>query len=497
MTENVLSMTDICKSFGGVPVLKGVNFSLNRGSIHALVGGNGAGKSTLMKIMTGVYACDSGEISVNGETKKIQNPNVAREYGIKMIFQELSLIPTLTVAENIYLNHEIKRGVFVDKKAMEEAADRLLTEMGVSVDVKKRVSELDVGICQLIEIAKALSTNFSVLVMDEPTASLTEEETGKLFEIMRRLKEKGASIVYISHRLKEVLEIADEISVLRDGRVVRNDAADAFTMESLIDDIIGKRDGNQFRYVDRSDEICDEIMLDVQDLTWDGNPNRISFSVRKGEVVGLVGLLGSGRTEVVETLFGIRKQKGARITIDGKTVHNRGIADAIGNGFALIPEDRRRQGLILMHSIRENAILPSLAMLCRGCLLNIKNCNAWSEECITEFNVKANGIHDSMMSLSGGNQQKIVIAKWFKKRPKVLLMDEPTAGVDIGAKTEIIKIIRKFVKEKRSVIFISSELSEVLAICDRIIILKDGKIKGTVARTEIKTEEELQHAVQV
>lgn len=496
MAENVLTMTDICKSFGGVPVLKNVNFSLNRGRIHALVGGNGAGKSTLMKIMTGVYACDSGEIFINGEKKRITSLNVAREYGIKMIFQELSLVPTLTVAENIYLNHEKKRGKFVDQRAMERGARKLLEEMGVFVDVKKRVSELDVGICQLVEIAKALSSNFSVLVMDEPTASLTEEETKNLFQIMRGLKEKGVSIVYISHRLKEILEIADEISVLRDGMIVRSEPTAQFTMEALIEDIIGKREGGQFQYVDRKNEISDEIMMEVKDLTWEGNPNRISFDVRKGEVLGLVGLLGSGRTEVVETLFGIRKPEGVRITVDGKTVNNKNVECAIKNGFALVPEDRRRQGLVLMHSIQENTILPSLKSMCGKLFLNRRKYNRYANECIKEFNVKANGIQDPMISLSGGNQQKVVIAKWLKKQPKVLLMDEPTAGVDIGAKTEIIKIIRNFVKNGRSVIFISSELSEVMAICDRIIILKDGKVQGTVMRKEIQTEEELQHAVQ-
>lgn len=497
MAENVLVMRGICKSFGGVPVLKNVDFTLQKGMIHALVGGNGAGKSTLMKIMSGVYSCDSGSITVNSVTRHITSPNVAREMGIKMIFQELSLVPTLTVAENIFLNHEKTKRGFMDSAAMQREAKELLHRIGVDIDVKKTVSDLDVGVCQLIEIAKAISTSFSVLIMDEPTASLTEEETQNLFSIMRKLKQEGVSIVYISHRLKEVLEIADEISVLRDGNIVRHDTVDHFRMEDLIEDIIGKGSNARFQYISRDEEILPELMLRVEDLGWHGNPNRISFDVKKGEVVGLVGLLGSGRTEIVETLFGIRKQSGCRIYVDGQLVQSRNVSEAIANGFALIPEDRRRQGLTLIHSLESNVSLPNLKKLCGRLFLRPRNVKRYASEAIEEFGVKANSPSDPISSLSGGNQQKIVIAKWFKKEPKILLMDEPTAGVDIGAKTEIIRIIRSFAKEKKSVLFISSELSEVLAICDRIIVLKNGQIQKTIMRNEIHSEEELQHAVQM
>lgn len=425
MAENVLVMRGICKSFGGVPVLKNVDFTLQKGMIHALVGGNGAGKSTLMKIMSGVYSCDSGSITVNSVTKHITSPNVAREMGIKMIFQELSLVPTLTVAENIFLNHEKTKRGFMDSAAMQREAKELLHRIGVDIDVKKTVSDLDVGVCQLIEIAKAISTSFSVLIMDEPTASLTEEETQNLFSIMRKLKQEGVSIVYISHRLKEVLKIADEISVLRDGNIVRHDTADHFRMEDLIEDIIGKGSNARFQYISRDEEISSELMLRVEDLGWHGNPNRISFDVKKGEVVGLVGLLGSGRTEIVETLFGIRKQSGCRIYVDGQLVQSRNVSEAIANGFALIPEDRRRQGLTLIHSLESNVSLPNLKKLCGRLFLRPRNVKRYASEAIEEFGVKANGPSDPISSLSGGNQQKIVIAKWFKKEPKILLMDEP------------------------------------------------------------------------
>jgi len=496
MAETVLSMNHINKSFGGVPVLKNVDFSIKKGSIHALVGGNGAGKSTLMKIMTGVYSCDNGTVTVNGEEKKITKPNIARDSGIRMIFQELSLIPTLSVVENIFLNHEIKKGAFVDKKEMNAKAQELLDEIGVKVDVNKRVGNLEIGICQLIEIAKALSSAFSVLIMDEPTASLTEEETQNLFQIMRNLQKKGASIVYISHRLKEVLEISDEITVLRDGEVIRTDSNSAFSMESLIGDIIGKNEASDFEYIEREGQILDEVMLRVENLSWEENHNKISFEVKKGEVVGLVGLLGSGRTEIVEALFGIRKHKGTQIYVDGKEVRIRNVQDAVENGIALIPEDRRTQGLTLTHSIMDNTILPNLKQLTKGGFLHLKHCRQMSEECISEFNVKANGVNDMMLNLSGGNQQKVVIGKWFATEPKVILMDEPTAGVDIGAKTEIIELIRRFVERQKSVVFISSELSEVLGVCDRVIVLKDGGITQEIRRSTIHNEEELQHAVQ-
>lgn len=496
MAEKVLEMLNICKNFGGVQVLKNVNFNLSKGKIHALIGGNGAGKSTLMKIMTGVYSCDSGQIVINGEAKKITNPNIARDCGIKMIFQELSLVPTLTVAENIYLNHELKKNGVIEKKKMEQAAKELLADIGINVDVSKKVFELEVGVCQLIEIAKALSTEFSVLVMDEPTASLTEEETKNLFRIMRNLKDKGVSIVYISHRLKEVLEIADEITVLRDGCVVSTLDKSEFTMEGLIVHIVGKSESNNFSYLNRDTKISDRAILEVENLSWPGNPNAVSFKIKAGEVLGLVGLLGSGRTEIVETLFGIRKQRNARILLDGKEVRIKNVRDAINKGIALIPEDRRTQGLTLMHSIMENIILPNLHSYSPGGILKLKKCRVVAKECIDEFKIKATGINDKMLSLSGGNQQKVVISKWFKSVPKVLLMDEPTAGVDIGAKTEIIDIIRKFTSQQRSVVFISSELSEVMAICDRVLVVKNGRIEQEILRREINTEEELQHAIQ-
>ncbi len=495
-TDYAISMTGICKSFGGVQVLDNIDFNLEKGEIHALVGGNGAGKSTLMKIMTGVYSCDEGSVYVNGKETKIATPNDAKKNGIRMIFQELSLIPTLTVAENIFLNHELVKNMHTDKKEMIRCAQNLLNDLEIEVDVNARIQDLDVGICQLVEIAKALSVDASVLIMDEPTASLTEEETELLFKIMRSLKKKGVSIVYISHRLKEILNIADVISVLKDGHIVITDKKEVFDMQSVVRYMIGEKAVNQFIYKERNVAVSDEMLLDVQNLSWEGNKNQISLQVRKGEVVGLIGLLGSGRTETMEVLFGLRRQGNATIYVEGKKVDIKCPSDAIKAGITLIPEDRRRQGAVLQHSLLENIILPNLKTVSVKGRMQHKKSRALSQHCVEEFNVKTDGIDIPVSSLSGGNQQKIVIAKWFKTNPKILLMDEPTAGVDIGAKGEIVRLVREFAESQGGVIFVSSELSEVMAICDRILVLKDGQIIDEIQRKDITEEEVLQNAIQ-
>ncbi|MDC7289962.1 sugar ABC transporter ATP-binding protein [Blautia schinkii] len=494
--QYAISMSGICKSFGGVPVLDHIDFNLEKGEIHALVGGNGAGKSTLMKIMTGVYNCDDGKIFVDGKETKILTPNDAKKNGIRMIFQELSLIPTLTVAENIFLNHELVKNMHTDKKEMALRAERLLKDLEIDVDVSAKIQDLEVGVCQLVEIAKALSVDASVLIMDEPTASLTEEETELLFKIMGRLKSKGVSIVYISHRLKEILHIADMISVLKDGHIVITDKKEVFDMQSIVRYMIGEKAVNQFVYKERSIAVSKEVLLEVENLTWEGNENSLSFHVNKGEVLGLIGLLGSGRTETMEVLFGLRRQRQAKITLDGMRLKINSPSDAVKYGITLIPEDRRRQGAVLWHSLLSNITLPNLQANSRNGRMQHKKSRVFSEICVDEFNIKTEGIDVPVSSLSGGNQQKVVIAKWFKTNPRILLMDEPTAGVDIGAKGEIVKLVREFAQKQGGVIFVSSELSEVMAICDRILVLKNGKIINEIKREDITEEEVLQNAIQ-
>lgn len=497
MSENyAISMKNICKSFGGISVLNNVDFNLLKGSIHALVGGNGAGKSTLMKIMTGVYTSDSGNTYINGKQVEIKTPIDAMNNGIRMIFQELSLIPTLTVSENIFLAHELKKGPILDYKRMHKQSEELLKSLEIEIDPDARISDLEVGQCQLIEIAKALSTDSTVLVMDEPTSTLTERETDTLFSLMQKLKRKGVSIVYISHRMKEVLEISDRISVLRDGKIQIDEEKEKLTMKTLINHMIGADARSKMEFVKREQPISEENLLEVRGLSLEKKLDNISFNVKKGEVLGLVGLMGSGRTEIVEILAGLRKQGEASIILDGEALSIKDVQSSIDKGIVLVPEDRRRQGLVLQHTLKENICIPNLPSLTNNNIISHSKCDELARECVNDFGIVTDGINTSVFNLSGGNQQKVVISKWFKTNPKLLLLDEPTAGVDIGAKNEIIDIIRHFVSTEKSVIFISSELSEVLAICDRILILSRGKIVSEMLREEIQDEEVLQYAVQ-
>lgn len=496
MEDYILSLEDIVKSFGGVSVLDHVNFNLKRGSIHALVGGNGAGKSTLMKILMGVYTCDSGTIRINGEVAKFNSYKNAQKKGISLIFQELSLIPTLTIAENIFLNREIKKGIIIDRKEINQRTRELLEGLGIDIDVEQKVEDLTVGHCQLVEIAKALSTNASVLIMDEPTASLSDKETEILFKIIQGLKAKGVSIVYISHRMNEIFRIADEISVLRNGKIVAVKPVSKYTMKTLIQDIMGSEKNRIMEWKERDVPVSDEVLLQVKNLSLGKSLNNVSFELKKGEVLGLSGLMGSGRTEIMECLFGIRKPDSGEIKFDGTTVSFKSNNDAIDAGIVLVPEDRRRQGLVLMHALKENIILTNFKDVKKGITISNSLIKQVSEKAIKELKIVTGSISTKLINLSGGNQQKVVIAKWLNRQPKLLLLDEPTAGVDIVTKVEIIDIVRHLANQGKSVIFVSSELSEILAVCDRILVLHDGKITKEFYHKDIENEEVLQHAIQ-
>lgn len=497
MTDYVLELEQIEKSFGGVPVLKGVDFRLKRGSIHALVGGNGAGKSTLMKILTGIYTKDKGKCRINGKEVSIHNYNQARQHGISLIFQELSLIPTLTVAENIFLNKEIKRGGLIDYQAINKRSEQLLHDLGIDVDVSEKIQNLSVGFCQLIEIAKALSNDTSVLVMDEPTASLSDKETEILFEIIGGLKQKGISIVYISHRMKEIFRVADDISVLYGGEMVTSRPAGEYDLESLIGAMMGgKKNEQAMVWKERETPVGSANLLEVKGLSVGQQVRDVSFTVKEGEVVGLAGLMGSGRTEVLEAIFGVRKRTAGEVILDGRPVHFKNVRQAIQGKAVLVPEDRRREGLVLMHTLRDNMVLTNLAAVKKRGLISTAKMDEISHKAIGEFNIKTDSVRTRLFNLSGGNQQKVVIAKWLNTGPKLLMLDEPTAGVDVAAKGEIIEIIRQFVGRGHGVLFVSSELSEMMAVCDRIVILRDGIKTGELTHEEVTTEEVLQRAIQ-
>lgn len=497
MQQNpIISLKNVHKSFGGVSVLNGVDFDLQKGSVHALVGQNGAGKSTMMKILTGVYTCDSGAIYIDGSKVKMNSYSDAVSHGISLIFQELSLIPTLTVAENIFLNREILEGPFLDKKSMERKAHELLQSLDIDVDVHSRVEDLDVGVCQMIEIAKALSVNAKVLILDEPTASLSEKETAHLFTLINSLKQRGVSMIYISHRMAEIFKICDTITVLRNGSIVTTKPTRDYSLTGLIEDMIGRKTA---ALTTADEELASKCtgrpLMTVEHLNCGSRLKDVSFELREGEVLGLAGLMGSGRTEVVESLFGLNKDASGQVTINGQPYEIKGVRHAIDSGLALIPEDRRREGLVLMHSVEENLIVPIFDKLKRGLLLENKKVADIAERSISDIAIKTHSRKTPAFNLSGGNQQKIVVGKWLNSAPSVLLLDEPTAGVDVGSKREIIDKVRDFVGENRAAIFISSDILELISACDRFIVFYDGKVTATYDRSEI-TEEVLQYAIQ-
>ena len=494
--SSAIQMRGIEKSFGTNPVLKNVDFSVSVGEVHALAGENGAGKSTLMKILQGVYQKDAGEILVSGEAVEITDTFAARKAGIGMVFQEFSLIPTLTVAQNIFLTNEpTKLGLIDDAKAKSLALE-IFKEMEVEVDPSSTVESMPTALWQLTEIAKALAQNAKVLIMDEPTASLAKHEAEGLFALIERLKAKGIAIVYISHRMDEIYRIADRITVLRDGARVLTESLKKVSPEQIVEAIVGRKAAAHLVHQNRSAKIGKEVVLDVKNLSSGPKLQNVSLQVRRGEILGLAGLMGSGRTELVNTLFGILKPTSGTISINGKVIDISSPQKAIQNHIALIPEDRRAQGLVLDHSVTENLTLPLLDEVKSGGLLSKKKILTKSKEIIAQFDIKLAypGIRAS--SLSGGNQQKVVIGKWLGTDPEILLMDEPTAGVDIGTKSEILDLVRKIADSGKSVILISSELPELLSVSDRILVLKDGHVSKSLNREEIPSEEFLQLAIQ-
>ena len=495
--DYVLEMKDICKSFGGVAALKDADLRLKKGNILSLVGGNGAGKSTLMKILTGVYTKESGEIFLDGQPINFRSYDEASTAGVRMIFQEFSLIPSLTVYENVFLGSEIKtKAKMLNKKEMINKTKVLLKSLGMEIDPEAMVSSLSVGYCQMVEIAKALSTDTKILVLDEPTASLSDNEVDILFQTIRRLKKQGVSMIYISHRMNEILDISDDVIILRDGHVVADEKASDLTIQTIISHMLGDNVAKSFVWIERKNPPSEDLMLEVENLVVKGLREPVSFKLKKGEILGIAGLMGSGRTEILQALFGMRKCESGLIRVAGKEISKGNVKKAIQSGIALVPENRRKEGLVLQHTVKANTIITVLERIKSGALISEKRADTLVSEKVREFNVKTDGIHKTISLLSGGNQQKIVIAKWLASDPKVLLLDEPTAGIDIGAKGEITEIIRNFADEGNSVIIVSSELAELMAICDRVLVSSKGRIINEFDRKEITSEEVLQHAIQ-
>src|SRR6266545_1702192 len=472
-------------------------FELRTGEVHALMGGNGAGKSTLMKILQGVYTADGGEISVAGAPTHIRSPQDAKNAGIGMVFQEFSLIPTLTVAQNIFLTNEPRTGLrLLDDAASERRAQALFADMGVDINPRATVARLSTGYWQLTEIAKALSQNVRVLILDEPTAALTVSETQALFDLIRTLKARAISMVYISHHMEEIFQIADRITVLRDGQRVLTAATSEITMPQLVEQIVGRKMEQAFAWKERQVDRGGTPLLDVQHLRAGPRVQDVSFQLHPGEILGLAGLMGSGRTELVRALFGIDRVQSGQVAVRGRPLTLRGPEDALAAGICLVPEDRRAQGLVLGHTVKDNLLLPLLGSLQRNGIINDGEGNRLVQSYVDSLQIKTDSIHKVIRLLSGGNQQKVVIAKWLASKPDILLMDEPTAGVDIGAKTEILDIIRQLADEGKGVVVISSEFTELLAVADRVLVIRNGTVTQTIERRAIENEETLEQAVQ-
>jgi ribose transport system ATP-binding protein len=491
-----VEMRGISKAFDSNVVLTGVDFEVAPGEVHALAGGNGAGKSTLMKILQGVYTKDDGTIRINGREVSFSSIHDAKAAGIGMVFQEFSLAPSLTVAQNIFLTTEpLGRGIFIRDGEARDKAREVFRQLEVDVDPGARVGDLGTAYWQLTEIAKAMAQDARVLIMDEPSASLARHEAEQLFELVARLKAQGISIIYISHRMEEVYRIADRITILRDGRNLLTKRLTDVTPEQIVEGIVGQQiEGMAYQERDSSAER--EVLLEASGLTAGSRVQNVSFTLHRGEIIGLAGLMGSGRTELARCLFGIDKLDSGEVRVRGERVDLSDPRQAIKAGLALIPEDRRAQGLVLDHSVRDNLLLPLLKKIERGLLLDDGAGKTLATSLIERFAVKVANPGRPVRLLSGGNQQKVVIAKWLGTDPDVLIMDEPTAGVDIGTKTEILTMIRNLAEEGKAVIVISSEYAEMLAVSDRVLILRDGTIQQELARKDIADEESLQHAVQ-
>jgi ABC-type sugar transport system ATPase subunit len=472
--EFLFQMRGIEKSFPGVKALEKVDFDLYAGEVHCLVGENGAGKSTLIKIISGVYQPDGGQTFLYGEEVQIHSPYSAQQLGITTVYQELDLVPTLTVAENIFLGKEILTSFsLLDNRKTEKESQLLLSELGVELDPKQLVQGLGITYQQLVAIAKALSRRSRILILDEPSAALSLKEVKVLFDTVRRLRKKGIGIIYISHRLEEVFGIGDRVTILRDGRLIRTCNVEEVHLSELVRYVIGR--SLKAQYVKEGSEIGDPV-LSVRGLSRKGVFSSVNFHLNKSEILGICGLAGSGRTELARAIVGIDPRDDGDIFIDGQKVSIRSSADAIKLGIGLIPEDRKEQGVVPCRSVEENISLPILRQIAPFGIVNLPAQKNLVRECLSKLDIKTPSPHHLVQNLSGGNQQKVVLAKWLASKCKVLIFDEPTRGIDVGAKREIYYFMNALVKEGVSIIMISSQLPEVLALSDRVLIMSEGNI---------------------
>ena len=490
--EVILDIRGLTKEFPGVKALDNVSFQVRRGSVHALMGENGAGKSTLIKILTGVYQATSGDFLFKGQPVSVKKPLDAQRLGLSVVHQELKLVETLSIAENIFLGRPHSSNGLVKWKDMRAEAQKLVDDLNIKLDVTEEVSRLSVAQKQIVEICKALSFNAELIIMDEPSATLTDNELKCLFDIIYHLRERGITVTYISHRMEEVFKIADTVTVLRDGMHVDTLPVAEVDRQRLITLMVGRKLGDEYPKLEA--EIGD-VALEVRNLQRGKILHDISFNVRHGEIVGLSGLVGAGRTELARAIFAADKITGGQIFINGKEVHIKTVQEAIGNRIALIPEDRKQQGLILGMSIKHNVSLVNLDNVCTNGLLNERKERDFAREYIKMLNIATPTEEKEVRLLSGGNQQKVVLAKWLAVDSDIIFFDEPTRGIDVGAKPEIYKLMCQLAQRGKAVIMISSDMPELIGICDRIYVMRDGTISGEVKRKDFSQEAILNLAI--
>ncbi len=492
MNEVIVSMENITKTFPGVKALDNVQFHLRAGTVEALLGENGAGKSTLMKILSGVYTRDSGKLEIFGKEYGDLTPKGAQEAGVAIIHQELNMCRHLSVAENMFLGREKRKGIALKNAEMEEEAKKILDDLGVDIDPKQTVGELSVAKQQMIEIAKALSVNAKILIMDEPTSALTSKEIEELFRIIRKLKNDGCGIVYISHRLEELQHITDHVTIMRDGQYITEGDFSGMTMPQIIANMVGREITEQFPRVE-----CKKgkKVFEVKNLNAGRMVRDINFSLYEGEIVGIAGLMGAGRTETTRAIFGVDPKETGEIYLEGKPVDIRKPMDAIRAGVVLAPEDRKKDGLCTKLSIRQNLALPNLDLVCNkaGVISTAKE-DELCDKAVKNLMIKVANLESDAATLSGGNQQKVVVGKWLARNSKVVIFDEPTRGIDVGAKVEIYNLMNKLKQEGIAVMFVSSEMPEVMGIADRILVMCDGRITGEVMAKDTTQNEIMKYA---
>ena len=492
--ENILEIKDVTKRYPGVVALNHVSFEVAKGEVHALVGENGAGKSTMIKTITGAITPDEGKVIYEGKEYTELNPILSSQIGIEAIYQEFNLAPELTVQENIYMGTKVNQSIFIDRKELAERTKKILKELNTNIDPNVRIKDLTVAYMQLVEIAKALAKNVKLLIMDEPTSALTAREIEDLFRIIRDLKSKGCGIVYISHRLEELQHIVDRVTIMRDGQYITSMNFKDATMDEIIANMVGREIKEKFPRVE-----CEKgkLVLEVKNLNAGRLVRNVGFSLYEGEIVGFAGLMGAGRTETTRAIFGVDQKESGVIVLDGKEVSINKPEDAIKAGIVLAPEDRKKDGLCTKLSIRHNIALPNLDLLCNK--LGVVSSQKEHEMCdrvVENLKVKTPTVEVEAGNLSGGNQQKVVVGKWLARNSRVVIFDEPTRGIDVAAKVEIYNLMNELKQQGIAVMFVSSEMPEVMGIADRIIVMCDGRITGELAAEEATQNQILTLATQ-